>query len=127
MEHAELVKDTWEELGFEVEARGFQVWVRTLPFPRKIGSIWMPPKMQNFHGELPHLVTIRAVVLSSGPDGPAREFEPGEVVAFKRLHFATYQAAGLKDEQGKVGWVDSNQILWIEREDVRHGEQTTAA
>jgi hypothetical protein len=121
-----IVEETWNELGQEIQARGFHVWVRTVPFQRKIGSIWMPPKLQQFHGELPHLVTIRAVVLSAGTNGQAKELKPGDIVAFKRLHFATFKKVGPAEDQEKVGWIDSNEVLWIEKE-TAHDDEVSAA
>lgn len=128
----DLVERTWEELGYRVRATGWKTWVRTMPHPRKIGSIWLPPKLQSFHGELPHLVTVHAVVLSSGPLGLAADFKPGDRIAFKRLHFGYWQKleAANKDEWGGdeqyVGWVDANQVLGFwEDEDVRIAPENT--
>jgi hypothetical protein len=121
-----LVEQTWKEMGFRIRARGYQVWVRTVPFERKVGAIWLPPKLQSFHGELPHLVTTRAVVLSAGPEGFARDVKPGDTVAFKRLHFATYMPVGDPDHQEKVGWIDSNEVMWVE-EGAIDGVEVSAA
>jgi hypothetical protein len=99
----------------------------------------MPPKLQSFHGELPHLATVHATVLSAGPVGLAAEMSPGDTVAFQRLHFGWH--AKLKptntDEYGGddeyVGWIDSNQVLWFVEEEDRvrvapsHGEAAAAA
>lgn len=118
----DIVERTWDELGYRVRATGYRTWVRTLPHPRKIGSIWLPPKAASFYGELPHLRTIFAVVLSSGPVGVAKELKPGMIVAFKRLEFAWW--AKLKpaqtDEYGAdeeyVGYIDANHIVYVVEE-----------
>ena len=103
----ELVEKTWEDLGNRIDARGYWTWVRTDPHREKIGSIWLPPKLASFHGELPHLVNVIATVLTSGPEGLAAEFSPGDRVFFKRLYFGYWR----KMEDGTfVGWIDANQI-----------------
>jgi hypothetical protein len=121
-----IVKATWENIGCSIRALKHMVWVRTLPPPRKIGLIWMPAKQASFYGELAHLVTVQAVVLSAGTTGPAKQMKAGDVVAFKRLHFARYwRVESLEeDEYGRsedyVGRIDSNDILgFVEAEDVR--------
>lgn len=118
----DLVKRTWDELGYEVEATGYLVWVRTMPHPRKHGSIWLPPKAGSFHGELPHLRTVYATVLSAGPIGQARELKPGDIVGFKRLEFAWWakMKPSQTDEYGGdeefVGYIDSNYIAYVVEE-----------
>lgn len=117
-----VVERTWKELGYEIEATGWKVWVRTRPHPRKIGSLWLPPKAGSFHGELPHLRTVFATVLSAGPLGAALELEPGDIVAFKRLEFAWWKklAPTQTDEYGSdeefVGYIDANHICYIVEE-----------
>lgn len=126
-----IVERTWDELGYKVEATGYRVWVRTLPHPRKAGKIWLPLKAASFHGELPHLRTVYAVVLSAGPKGPAAELKPGDLIGFKRLEFAWW--AKLKptqtDEYGGdeefVGYIDSNYIVYtVEEADGIHIPQS---
>lgn len=109
-----LVDDTWAEVGHKVRAIGYRLWVRTLPFEQKTpsGLLWLPPRQQRFHGELPHLVFIRAVVLSAGSVGVAAEFKPGDVVEFQRLHFGFQYRVGPNEEQQYVGFIDANQVLW---------------
>ena len=113
MDTAKIVKDTWKEIGGEIETRGWWIWVRTVPFEKKIGSIWMPPKLQGFYGKLPHLVTLQGIVLQAGPAGPAGEMKAGDMVAFKRLHFAHYRNVGLPESQEHVGWVNSNDVMFF--------------
>jgi hypothetical protein len=81
------------------------VFARTLPLEQKIGSIYLPPKLTSFHGELPHQRTIRAIVLSAGSKS---KLLPGDKIAFTRLYFAWWK----KLEDGcMVGWIDESQIL----------------
>lgn len=110
----EIVEETWKELGFKLRANAYYLIVRTKPHIRKTASglLWLPPKLQDFHGELPHLVETHAVVLSAGPRGCAAEFQPGETVAFKRLYFGYWYKVGRREDQEFVGWVDANQVLW---------------
>lgn len=132
-----IVERTWEELGYRIQATGYKTWVRTLPHPRKTGSIWLPPKAASFHGELPHLRTVFAVVLSSGPVGVAKELKPGMIVAFKRLEFAWWaklrptQTDEFGGDEEFVGYIDSNHIVYIVEEAdgirvARDVEQTAA-
>jgi hypothetical protein len=80
------------------------VFVRTLPLEEKVGSLYLPTKMTKFHGELPHMKTIRAVVLSVGPKGTVK---PGEQVCFTRMQFAWWK----KLEDGcMIGWIDEAQL-----------------
>lgn len=121
-----IVKETWDELGFKLRAPRYLVWVRTMPPARKIGRIWLPAKQASFYGELPHMVTVKALVLSAGSRGPAREMKPGDMIAFKRLHFARHSRleSSYADVWGGsedyVGWIDSNDIVgFAEERDVR--------
>jgi len=116
----DLVERTWEEMGFRVRATGYKLWVRTRPHPRKYGQIWLPPKAASFYGGLlPHQQTVYATVLSAGPVGVAREFKPGDIVAFKRLHFAWIKKMEptFKDKYGGseeyVGTIDANDIVYF--------------
>lgn len=116
----QLIDATWDELGYKIRARGYWLWVRTMPHARKVGSLWLPTKLQGFYGELPHLQSTKAVVLSAGSAGVAKDIKPGDVVVFKRLHFALYKPVGNPVLQEKVGWIDANQILYCS-EDEDHG------
>jgi len=114
----DIIERTWEELGYRIRATNYRVWVRTLPHPRKHGSIWLPPKAGSFYGELPHLRTVYGTVLSAGPRGVAAELKPGDIVAFKRLEFAWWAKleASTKDEYGEdeeyLGYLDANHIVY---------------
>jgi len=129
----DLIERTWDEIGCKVKAIGYKLWVRTKPYERKTegGVIWLPPKLQSFHGDsAAHLIIIHATVLSAGPIGVAADFKPGDTVAFQRLHFGyvwklkpdpTRQDVWGHDEQF-VGWIDANQVLGYvdeEEQDVR--------
>ena len=126
----DLIERTWEELGHGIRATGYTVWVRTKPHVRKTKSgLWLPPKAAKFHGILPHLVTTFATVLSAGPVGLAALLNPGDVVAFKRLHFGyiwkleptNRDKYGYDEEY--VGFIDANDVLFIvEEEEEDRGE-----
>jgi hypothetical protein len=129
----DLVERTWAELGFRIQAPRFLVWVRTLPVEQKRGLLWLPPKHASFWGVLPHLRTVRAVVLSAGPRGLAKAMKPGDVIAFSRGHFNRFfqmqptevTESGTSEEF--VGVIDSNDIFgfsdeYAESEEV-HVEQ----
>ena len=103
-ETKKLIADSWNELGYKIRPLRRVVWVRTQPHEQKIGLIWKPPKFASFHGELPHQVTTKAIVLSTGPRATVK---PGEKVCFTRLFFAYWK----KMEDGTyVGWVDETQL-----------------
>lgn len=107
----QIVDRTWEELQCEVRPLNRMVMVRTLPLEQKVGSLWLPPKLTTFHGELPHQKQVKAVVLSAGPNTTVTS---GEVIAFTRLYFAWWK----KLEDGcMVGWIDEQQITgYIDRD-----------
>lgn len=114
----DIVEQTWKDLGFKVRAMGYQTWVRCDPHNRKTpsGLLWLPPKHQGFLGKLPHLVTVEATVLSSGPRGVAAQLKPGDRVLFKRLHFGTWAKLPQSDREAQfgevhIGFIDSNEIL----------------
>lgn len=115
----DLVEETWEQLGYKIRPIGWKIFVRTMPHQKKVGSLWMPPKLQTFHGEVAaHLRIIRGVVLSAGNRGPAETMKPGEIVEFQRLHFGftdkLFGEGAADDPIGEVyvGFLDSNQVLW---------------
>lgn len=112
-ERLALVEDTWDKLGRKIRGNHKHVWVRTLPFPTMTaGGLHLPPKLASFHGEVSaHLVTVRAVVLSGGTVGVAKDFEPGDVIEFQRLHFGYIEKLD-RETQEYVGFLDGNQILW---------------
>jgi len=118
----DLVERTWEELGYKIQATGWKVWVRTKPHPRKYGHIWLPPKAGSFHGDLPHLRTVYATVLSAGPKGVAATLKPGDVVAFKRLEFAWWVKLEPQEtdryggDEEYVGYLDANHVVYFVEE-----------
>jgi hypothetical protein len=126
----DLVERTWAELGFRIQAPRFLVWVRTLPVEQKQGLIWLPPKQSSFWGGLPHLRTVRAVVLSAGPAGLAKTLRPGDVVAFSRGHFnrffqlePTQETLSGRSEEF-VGVIDSNDLFgYADEAEAVHVEQ----
>jgi len=119
----DIVKRTWDDLGYEIEATCYRLWVRTEPHQRKTkGGVWLSPKHQGFHGTMPHLVTIQATVLSAGPLGVAAEFKPGDKVFFKRLHMGHWEKLDQpKDDlaevgESVVGFLDANEVLGFAEE-----------
>ena len=99
-----LVEATWDEIGCRIRPLRKMVFVRTLPLEEKVGSLYLPVKMTKFHGELPHMKTIRGVVLAVGPKATVKS---GEQVCFTRLQFAWWK----KLNNGcMVGWIDENQL-----------------
>lgn len=118
----DLIERTWDELGFRIQATGWKVWVRTRPHPRKIGSLWLPPQQASFYGDLPHLRTVYATVLSAGQLGPARALKPGDVIAFQRLHFAWVKKLEptTRDEYGAdeeyVGYLNAPDVVYVVEE-----------
>jgi hypothetical protein len=127
-ERLALVEDTWEKLGRKIRGNHKHVWVRTLPFATMTaGGIHLPPKLASFHGEVSaHLVTVRAVVLSPGTVGVAKDFEPGDVVEFQRLQFGYIEKLD-RETQEYVGFLDANQILWKIEMDSDSDSETAAA
>lgn len=104
MPAADLVEQTWAEVGCRVRPLKRWVFVRTLPVATHIGSIALPPKLASFHGELPHMKTIHALVLSVGPKATVKK---GDVVCFTRLQFAWWKKL---DDRCMVGWIDENDL-----------------
>lgn len=100
----DTVEKTWTEVGWKIRPLSRKVFLKTLPLETKIGSILLPPKLTSFHGELPHMKTIFAVVMAAGPEATVK---PGEQVCFTRLKFAWLR----KLEDGCMfGWIDENDI-----------------
>lgn len=104
------VEQTWKELEFKIRPTRYWVFVRTehLPQRTRSGRIWLPPKLVNFFGELPHMQNIKGVVCSVGPIASEKfGLKVGERVLFKRLEFAWYK----KMQDGTYfGWINCNHI-----------------
>lgn len=81
----ELIEQTWKELGQRLSPVRDLVMVRTEPHEKKIGSLYLPPKLQHFYGELPHLQMVTATALSVGPQ--CRSIKVGDRIVFSRLFF----------------------------------------
>lgn len=100
----DVVAKTWTEVGFKIRPLSRMVFVKTLPLDTKIGSILLPPKLTSFHGELPHMKMIYAIVMAAGRDATVKS---GEQICFLRLKFAWL----IKLEDGCMfGWIDENDI-----------------
>jgi hypothetical protein len=121
----DLVRETWEQLKYEIRPIGYKIFVRTMPHVKMSNGIWLSPREQSFHGQIKaHLVIVRATVLSCGTRGPAVEFNPGDVVEFQRLNFGfverLFGGGNLEDSLGEVyvGFLDANHVLWkVESDD----------
>ncbi len=111
MESEELKKmiaETWGACGVKSVrglANSFAIFVKTEPPPKKIGSIWLPPKLSGFYGDLPHLRLIVGTVLARGGK---TEVKPGDRICFMRLHFARWKDLG---DEVYVGWIYDNQVI----------------
>jgi len=128
----DIIEQTWKDMGFKLRGFGYQTWVRCDRHHRKApsGLLWLPPKAQGFLGVLPHMVTIEATVIASGPVGVAKQFKPGDRVMFKRLHFGTWCKLAQTDRESQfgethIGFIDANQILGFAPDHAR--EETKAA
>lgn len=109
----ELIERTMQEL--EVKALHplrWMVFVRTCPLEQKTesGLLWLPPSASTMYPsmttELPHLRVVRAVVLAAGPK--AYSAKRGDMVLFKRLHFAYWKKMA---DGTYVGWIDYNDLI----------------
>lgn len=104
MEAMDVVERTWAEVGCRVRPLRNMVFLRTLPLEQKVGSLFLPPKMTQFHGELPHMKTVKAVVVAAGPKA---KVQTGEQVCFTRLQFAWWKKL---DDGCMLGWINENEI-----------------
>jgi hypothetical protein len=108
----QMIKKTFDELGIKsFRPLRKTLLLRTERIPDKVGSIFVPPKLATFYGELPHMQPILAFVLAAGPKATVRA---GDRILFMRLHFARWQTL----EDGTVcGWIDEANILgWADPE-----------
>jgi hypothetical protein len=105
-ERLAFVDASWADVGFHVRPLRNILFVRTEPPPEKIGSIYLPPKLQGFFGPLPKGTVVTAVVMSAGPKC---EFEVGDVVGFIRTPFARFHDC---KDGSKVGWIPEDQLLY---------------
>jgi hypothetical protein len=100
-----LIESTWEELGYKVKPLYAKVFVRTDLPPEKIGLIYLPPKLADFHGGYGHQRLVTATVLAAGP--LAKMVKPGDRVCFARLYFGYLEK--LKDKTF-FGWIEQEQL-----------------
>lgn len=117
MDPTTRVKQTWDELEFTVRPVRYWVFVRTEHLPQKTynGTLWLPPKLTNFFGELPHLQVIKGVVCSVGPQAAENlGLKSGERVVFKRLEFAWYKRM---QDGTYFGWINGNHIYGYVEDD----------
>lgn len=111
MNTLDVVEATWAEVECRIRPLRRMVFLRTLPLETMIGSIHLPAKMVSFHGELPHMKTIYAIVCSAGPDTTVKI---GDKVCFTRLQFAWYKKL---EDKCMLGWIDENDITGTILED----------
>jgi hypothetical protein len=102
---AGLVEKTWEAVGYKVRPMFAKVFVLTDAPPEKIGMLYLPPKLSDFHGGFGHQRLVTATVLACGP--LARSVKPGDRVVFRRLDFGFI----VKLEKGVyVGFIEQEQL-----------------
>lgn len=113
MNSEELIKATFAEIGIKgIRVPRWLILVRTEPLEQKTpGGLWLPPKLTNFYGELPHLRPLVGLVLAAGPKAYVKV---GDRVAFQRLHFQRW----CQMQDGTfVGWIDYNQLHGFAEDD----------
>jgi hypothetical protein len=98
-------EEVWARLGHRVQATAGRVFVVTDLPAKKVGSLFLPMKATTFYGELPHLVMVRATVLSAGPK--VQGLNPGDRVTFPRTYFIRWREL---EPDVMLGWVDRSQI-----------------
>jgi len=106
----ETVETTWKRLGRRIQPmRGLVLVVTDPPF-QKVGSLFLPEKVQGFYNELPNMVMVRSTVLSVGPR--VSGLLPGARVTFPRTQFIRH--AELRSSEAEppvmVGWIDAAHI-----------------
>jgi hypothetical protein len=117
------IKDTWDELGLKVRPMTWYLFVRTehKPWKTHTGNLYLPPKMHNWNGPMPHLDLIKGLVIASGPISIAKSrVLAGERVIFKRLHFAWWK----KMQDGTMfGWIPAGDVLGYPYDDDESDEK----
>lgn len=106
---AEVIAETWKELGFSIAAVGTRIFVRTDPPVEKTGGgLWLPPELTGNYGRrLGSLVMVTATVLSVGPLAKS-PIAAGETVVFPRLNFGwTYKLT----DGTLVGWIPDREVV----------------
>jgi hypothetical protein len=98
-------EEVWNRLGQRVGATAGRVFVVTDLPAKKVGSLFLPLKATTFYGDLPHLVMVRATVLSAGPK--AQGLNPGDRVTFPRTYFIRWREL---EPDVMLGWVDVSQV-----------------
>lgn len=97
--------EVWSRLGHRVQATAGRVFVVTDLPAKKVGSLFLPMKATTFYGDLPHLVMVRATVLSAGPK--AQGLNPGDRVTFPRTYFIRWREL---EPDVMIGWVSHSQV-----------------
>lgn len=102
---AKRIADTWEEIGLRARPLRKMVFVRTELIPEMVGLIYIPPNQRGNYSQLPHVVMMRALVLSTGPD--CKVLKVGDRVAFMRLFFARWHHM---EDKTLTGYLDEDNI-----------------
>jgi len=102
------VSDVWRQLGFRIQATKGRLFVVTDLPAKKVGSLYLPVKATTFYGDLPHLVMVRATVLSAGPN--AQGLHPGDRVTFPRTYFIRWREL---EPDVMLGWVEKSQVAGL--------------
>jgi hypothetical protein len=111
---ADIVQQTWTELGYSITPTLNKVFVRTDPNVTKVGMLFLPPREAHFFGGMAHLRLVTATVLSTGSNVTA--VKKGDRVVFQRLHFG--HIAKL-DSGVFVGWIECAQICGFPEDDTQ--------
>jgi hypothetical protein len=107
------IEETLAEMGWKgIRCLKWRIAVRTEDLPQKTkGGIWLPPKLTNFYGELPHLQQLAGLVLATNQKALV---EVGDRVAFQRLHFERW----FKMSDGTyIGSIDQNYLYGFAEDD----------
>jgi co-chaperonin GroES (HSP10) len=110
----DVVRATWDELGYQIRPLFAKVFVRTElpPLKTESGLLWLPPKEAHFFSGLGHQRLVMATVLSVGPG--VKSVKVGERVCFQRLHFGHIKQL---DDKTFFGWLECEQIAGYPEDD----------
>lgn len=123
-----LVEQTWKQIGYKVRPlnTNTNVFVRTMPPPQKVSSLWLPPKFAKFHGDLANKVMARGVVIAK-PD-TVTGIEVGDRVCFPRLFFGFLEKLSSTPEV-YYGFVKATHIFgnfWYDEKDLAEAKNFAA-
>lgn len=116
------VDKVWQKLGFRIQATKGRLFVVTDLPAKKVGSLYLPMKATTFYGDLPHLVMVRATVLSAGTK--AHGLNVGDRVTFPRTYFIRWREL---EPDVMLGWVEKSQVSGLFTTADEDGEMLQAA